>query len=139
MWVWGIVAVTVLASLLSMYGSLHTWRDIQSGRPSYASLVDYTGISRPEELVSRFGEFDSEGRFTLSENDRTQLPRARWVVFMDHPIVDVVMILISVIGGIFNQQSSSTGLLLVLGAFIWMLLSYTVAAWVVMQHPQLRG
>ncbi|MEZ6145007.1 MAG: hypothetical protein R3B91_06155 [Planctomycetaceae bacterium] len=138
MWAWGIVAVTVLASLLSMYGSLHTWRDIQSGRPSYASLVDYTGISRPEELVSRFGEFDDEGRFTLSENDRTQLPRARWVVFMDQPIVDVVMILISVIGG-FSISNQLRLACCSCWAFIWMLLSYTVAAWVVMQHPQLRG
>ncbi|MCA9074929.1 MAG: hypothetical protein KDA93_07850 [Planctomycetaceae bacterium] len=138
MWIWAIVAVTVGAGLLSIYGAWDTRKDILSGRPSYASLVDYTGISRPEELIAKFGEYNAEGRFELSDDECSRLPRKRWVILMDQPKLDLALIISSIMGGILNHWSHPIGLFLVLATSVWMLLSYAVAGWVVMQHPHLR-
>lgn len=103
MWVWVVFVSMLAAGLRSIHVSFCPRRDLGAGRPSYMSLVGYTGISNPEGVSERFGEGDGQGRFGFCEKDLAHPPRPWWMLFIDDLKTDVAMIAASVAGGLLSH------------------------------------
>lgn len=138
MWIWLFIALTVVAAGCSIYGSLDTRRDFKTGQPSYASVVDYTGIGSPDELERLLGSPDENQRFAISPGDAAKLPRRAWVGLLDSIVGDCLAGALSVAGGIVARHSPVWGWGLVLTAAAYLTFGYCLAVWVVLRHPRLR-
>ena len=109
MWIWLLIALTVVAAGFSVYGSLDTRRDLKTGAPSYASVVDYTGIGSPDKLEQLLGSPDENQRFAIPPGDAAKLPRRAWVGLLDSIVGDCIAGALSVAGGIVARHSPVWG------------------------------
>jgi len=94
-WLTGIASLAILAACGSIWGTIDDRRDIATGRPSFATLVSYTGVWNREFFVQLLGEPDARDRFTLSPEKLRELPSSVWVRAFDNILSDVLSIMLS--------------------------------------------
>lgn len=138
MWIWTLIALVVLIAGFSIYGGLDTRRDLRSGSPSYASVVDFTGIGSPAEVKQLLGLPDESNRFRLSPADAAKLPRRTWVLMLDTIVGDCAVGGMAVAGGVVVQHNTFLGWGLVLAAAAYQAVGYLIAMRIFIQHPPLR-
>jgi hypothetical protein len=134
LWITLIAAMVILAATASLFGSWHTRRDVASGRPSYLSLADLTGIWDRRELARLCGPPDEDDRYSLSVETAARLPRKKWLRYFDAPLLDLACIL-GAGGSIWmgSNQIAAFRFVVVAGG-LYQLVSWSVAAWQVLKN-----
>ena len=133
-WMILIAVVVILAGSTSLLGSWHTRRDIATGRPTYLSLSDRTGIWNRNEIAELYGEPDEDDRYTVSAAQVAGFPRRMWQRFFDSMLLDLV----SVVGTPVSLWLAATGkagavwVLAICGGY--QILSWAVTVWVVVKN-----
>ncbi len=131
-WIVGIAVVVIFAGSASLLGSWHTRRDIATGRPSYLSLSDRTGIWDRKELARLYGEPDEEDRYTVSAAARFH--KSLWQMVFDSMRLNLV----SIVGAAVSLWMASTAMpgaawvLAVCGGY--QMMSWSVTVWVVVRN-----
>ncbi len=126
--IWPIViaAVITLVAAASILTSFHTRRDLATGRPSYDSLLDYTGIASRHELARLFGPPDADDRYQVTR-EQAQSKQRLWVQLLDSIAGDTVCILVSILALGLVWNSHSAGLWLLGLAVAYQAIGWTVA------------
>jgi hypothetical protein len=60
------------------------------------------------------------------------------MLIIDDLRTDVILIIAAVGGGVLHELGFSAGLPMVIVSAVWMLCSYAIVTWTVLQHPRLR-
>jgi hypothetical protein len=94
-WLTAIASLAILAACGSIWGTIDDRRDIATGRPSFETLVSYTGVWNHKVFVRLLGEPDTKDRFTLSTDKLRELPSSVWVRLFDNITSDVLSIMLS--------------------------------------------
>ncbi len=127
-WLTTIAILAILAACGSIWGTIDDRRDIATGRPSFETLVSYTGVWSREVFVQLLGEPDAKDRFTLPAEKLRELPTSVWVRLFDSMLPDVLSIILSGAAPVFWLYNSTLAVaLLILGAGI-QVVGYGIAA-----------
>ena len=133
-WIILSAVVVILAGSTSLLGSWHTRRDIATGRASYLSLSDRTGIWDRKELAELYGEPDEDDRYTVSAATVAGFPKRLWQRFFDSMLLDLA----SIVGIAVSLCLAATGksgalwLLTICGGY--QIVSWGVTAWIVVKN-----
>lgn len=82
------------SSLVSLWAGVHTYRDLRTGRPSYESLADYTGVRDRQTLARWYGPPDSADRYDVIGK---QIQVRWWVWWLDAIYLDVAFLVVSIV------------------------------------------
>jgi hypothetical protein len=135
-WLIVVAALVVLLSGASIYGSYDTWRDMRSGRPTFDSLADYTGIVDRAALERLAGRPGPDGRYDLPFERASALPQRAWKKVFDWPAWDLMTLL----GAISAAAIALTGterllpVAILVPCAIYQVVSYVIAVIVVTKH-----
>jgi hypothetical protein len=94
-WFWLIVILTVFGAAASIDGAIDDHRDIRSGHPSLDTLISMTGITNRKFFIELIGEPDEDDCFEVPAERVSDIPTTWWTI-VDHPIFDLLCILIAI-------------------------------------------
>jgi hypothetical protein len=94
-WLTAIASLAIVAACGSIWGTIDDRRDIATGRPSFETLVSYTGVWNRGVFVQLLGEPNTKDRFALSTEQLRELPSSAWVRLFDNMLFDVLSIMLS--------------------------------------------
>jgi hypothetical protein len=134
LWFYLLLAVVLVAAAASLVASGNTRRDLATGRPTFDSVADATGIwnrSRLDELV---GPRDGDDRYAVSAELVRNIPPTWWKRWFDSDVADIGSIALSLIGVFLvrSYPSIAWGLLAVSAAYI--IVGYIGGVFVVLRN-----
>jgi hypothetical protein len=105
---------------MSIGASRGSRRDIGSGRPSFYSVADATGIWSRSRLDRLLGPRDANDRYTATAEQVDAIPQTLWKRLFDNGLCDLACILVATASPFLygSQTVVSLGLLAVSGAYI---------------------
>jgi len=125
--------VVITAAVASLLGSWHTRRDITTGRPTYLSLADRTGIWDRNELARLLGPPDKDDRYPVTPRAAATLPRRIWVRVLDSALLDTGCIVLAVVSIGLATSGSVASWCLLAPCGCYQLASWSWAAYVVVK------
>ncbi len=134
LWITLIAVMVILVATASLFGTWHTHRDVASGRPSYLSLADLTGIWDRRELARLCGPPDEDERYSVSLETAATLPRKKWLRYFDPPLLDLACILGAGVSILMGNNQLGGALWVLAASGLYQLVSWSVAAWQVVKH-----
>lgn len=120
LWYFVLLAVVLVAAGFSLMASGHTRRDLATGRPTFDSVADATGIWNRSHLDDLIGVRDSDDRYTVSADEVRRIPQTFWKRYFDSDVADAGCIICSLIGAplIRSYPAIAWGLAAVSAAYI---------------------
>ena len=134
-WLLVIVAVAIIgAGTASVVGSWHTRRDIATGRPSYLSLADYTGVWDRAELAEHCGQPNDEDRYTVSASEAAKVPGKLWLRLFDSVPLDLASVVAAAVSLwlVAVGNAAAVWMLTICGSY--QIISWGVTAWNVVRN-----
>ena len=104
-WLCVVSVLTVVAASASIWATIEDRREIRTGRPSFETLVSYTGIWRRDTFIEVLGEPDTMDCFALPKDKIHELPVSWWYRFFDSTPADVTSMILSVAAPICWTQN----------------------------------
>lgn len=116
-----IFTVVLIAATASLVASRDTRRDLETGRPTFDSVADATGIWDRSRLDGLIGPRDGDDRYTASVQVVRSITPTWWKRWFDSNLADVGCIALSLIGASLMRSHASVawGLVLVSAAYIF--------------------
>ena len=133
-WTTAIAIAVIVGAATSLFGWWHTRRDIKSGRPSYLSLADLTGIWDRDALTRICGPPDHRDRYKVTPEMIARMPIRLWVRVFDTAALDLV----SATGAVtalwlaYHEQPGHGWLLATCAGY--QLLSWALCTWFTVRH-----
>jgi len=125
--------LVVIAAGCSIRASRDSRRDINTGRPSFYSVADATGIWSRTRLDQLLGPRDTDDRYTATSEQVYGIPQAWWKRFFDNDLCSLACILLAIAAPFCyrSQTVLSIGLLAISGSCV--VISYVGAVVVILQ------
>lgn len=136
-WFWLIVILTVFGAAGSIEGYFDDRRDLRSGRPSFDTLFSLTGIIDREFFIDLFGEPDEDDRFDVPPARASQIPTTWWTI-VDHPLLDLLCIVIAIAAPFVFLLEKNVGLALLVVSAGSQLSGYCYAILMVLRSEKLE-
>ncbi len=134
LWFFVLLAVVLVSAGASLAASRDTRRDLDTGRPTFDSVADATGIWNRSRLDDLVGPRDDDDRYTVNAEMVRNIPSTWWKRWFDSDVADVGCIILSLIAAslIRSHPPFAWGLVSVGAAYIGV--GYLGGILVVLRH-----
>ena len=123
-WFFLILTAVVIAAGASLAASWNSRRDLASGRPSFHSVADLTGIRNRTRLDELFGPRDGEDRYTVNAEALQKVPRTKWKRWFDREGSDIGCIALALAAALLIRSLPSIAWGLLAVSAVYLILGY---------------
>ena len=134
LWFIVLFVFVVIAAGASLVASLGSRNDLATGRPTFESVADLTGIwnrARLDELIGPSGDDD---RYIVDAETVAKIPRTRWKRWFDPGVGDVGCIVLAIAAALLMRSHSLLAWCFVSVAAAYIAVGYIGGVVVVMRN-----
>jgi hypothetical protein len=124
LWFILLLAVVLFAAGLSLVATRDTRRDLATGRPTFDSVADATGIWNRSRLDDLVGPRDDDDRYVVSAEQVRDISPTWWKRWFDSDVADVGCIVLSLAAGLLFRSYPSVAWILIVVSAVYIGVGY---------------
>ena len=128
----GSVAVMIAAGC-SVAATRDSHRDIKSGKPTFHSVADVTGVWDRAKLDQLIGPRDGNDRYAVRADQVYDIPQTWWKRWLDNDFCDVSCVVLAVAVPCIFLWQPTLAIVLLAGSAAYVIIGYTTALVVVLR------